>query len=273
MPLAPIRDGLNLYYEDHGPRDAPAVILIRGTGADGTRWMPQVDAYKDEFRVVIFDNRGVGRSDTPAGPYHVTDMAADTFGLMAHLGIDQAHLSGSSLGGAVALQMACDAPATTLSLQLHSSWLATRGYLEYSLGLLDKLLEVGGTSFYYEAALPLLFSASFLSSDYERLQAILANMRANTATLEGLSGQIAANLSHDLSRVAGDLDVPALVTVGELDVLTPVAAAEELAEVIPGAELVVFSGGSHLVTMESPKEFNEVTLQWLRKVDSNLSRR
>lgn len=266
MPHATIGHGLRLYYEEFGDFDAPSLVLIRGTGADGTRWMPQVEHYRDEFRVVIFDNRGVGKSDTPKGPYSVAQMADDTTALMERLGIESAHLSGSSLGGAIALHIACTEPQRVLTLQLHSSWLATRGYTRFSLGLLDRFLEVGGTDFYYEAVLPLLFSPRFMSTDPDRLMSILDHMKKNTASLEGLAGQIAANLSHDLSEEAPSVTAPTLVTVGELDYLLPVAASEELADAIPGAELVVFPGGPHLVTMESPNDFNRVTLEWLRKV-------
>lgn len=267
MPKVMITDQLGLHVQEFGPPDAPVILLIRGTGADGSRWMPQVEAYRDEFRTVIFDNRGAGLSDTPAGPYTVKDLADDTIALMDKLGIERCHLSGSSLGGAVALQMTVDHPDRALSLQLHSSWLATRGYTRFSLGLLKRFLDVGGTDFYYEAALPLLFSPAFMSSDPDRLMAILAHMKSHSATTEGLSGQIEANLTHDLSARAHEVRVPTLVTVGELDYLLPVAASQELADAIPGAELVVFAHRPHLVTMESPDEFNAVTLQWLRGLD------
>lgn len=266
MPRVHIDDDLELYYEQHGSTDLPALILIRGTGADGTRWMPQVEAYQNDFRCIIFDNRGVGKSDKPSGPYTVGEMAADTLALMDALEIERAHLSGSSLGGAIALHMACEWPDRVSSLQLHSSWLATRGYTEYSLGLLNRFLDVGGVDFYYEAALPLLFSPSFMSRDPERLFEILAHMKGNPASHEGLSAQLAANMSHDLADRARSVQVPTLVTVGELDYLLPVAASEELADAIPGAEIVVFPGGPHLVTMESPDAFNQVTHDWLRKV-------
>jgi pimeloyl-ACP methyl ester carboxylesterase len=264
MPLAPIADDLELHYERFGTATGVPVVFIRGTGADGSRWMPQVHAYANEFPVVIFDNRGVGRSASPPPPYTVEQMAGDTLRLLDHLEIDECHLSGSSLGGAIALRLAADHPERVRSLQLHSSWLATDGYTRYSLGLLQQLFEAGGPSFYYAATLPLLFSARFLSSDQKRLDAILANMRANTASVDGLAGQIAANLSNDLRSAAASVRVPTLVTVGELDLLCPVAASEELAAAIEGAELVVFDGAAHLASMEVADRFNDVTLAWLR---------
>ena len=139
MPRARLADGLELNYELFGDAAAPAVVLVRGTGADGTRWMPQVEAYRDEFRVLIFDNRGVGGSDTPPGPYTVADMAGDTVALLDILGIERCHLSGSSLGGAICAHIAIEHPQRVRSLQMHSSWLATRGYTAYSLGLLQQL--------------------------------------------------------------------------------------------------------------------------------------
>ena len=267
MPRARLADGLELNYELFGDADAAAVVLVRGTGADGTRWMPQVEAYRSEFRVLIFDNRGVGGSDSPPGPYSVADMAADTVGLLDELGIERCHLSGSSLGGAICAHIAIEHAERVRSLQLHSSWLVTRGYTAYSLGLLKRFLEVGGVEFYYEAALPLLFSPAFMSREHERLMGVLEHMKSHPATFDGLLGQLHANLSHDISTRAAEIAVPTLVTVGELDYLLPVAESEELQRAIPNAELVVFPGGPHLVTMETPDRFNEVTLAWLRKVD------
>ena len=189
---------------------------------------------------LIFDNRGVGESDTPPGPYSVAEMAADTVGLLDVLGIDQCHLSGSSLGGAVCAHIAIQRPERVISLQPHSSWLATRGYTAYSLGLLKRFLITGGVDFYYEAALPLLFSPQFMTPEHERLMGILAHMKAHPATYDGLLGQLEANLTHDVSDRAGEITAPTLVTVGELDYLLPVAASEELQRAIPDAELVVF---------------------------------
>ena len=263
MPFAQSNDA-NIYYEEHGDGDKPTVLFIRGTGADGTRWMPQVEAYKPYVRCVIFDGRGVGRSDTTPPPYTVAQMAGDTIAIMDHIGLDSAHVSGSSLGGAIGLHMAVHAPERVSTLQLHSSWLATRGFSEYSLGLLKKILLAGGTDFYYDATLPLLFSPSYMMDNFDDLMKILAHMKANPATHDGLLGQIEANLSYDMSAEASRVRVPTLITVGDLDYLLPVSYSEELHDAIDGSELVVFPGCGHLVTMENSADFNTTTLDWLR---------
>lgn len=267
-----VKPNFMMHYEEFGSRRNPSVVLIRGTGADSSRWMPQVNAYKDEFHVVIFDNRGTGKSDTTKGPYTVGQMADDTLCLLDTLDIETCHLSGSSLGGAIALHLAIHNTNRVGSLQMHSSWLATRGYTEFSLNLLKKFLKLGGIDFYYEATLPLLFSPQFLAEDFDRLKSLLAHMRANAASPEGLMAQIDANLTYDLSERAKNVKIPTLVTVGEADYLLPVTASQEIVKEIQGASLVVFNGGPHLVTMESSKEFNEVTLKWMRENCVNVPR-
>ena len=78
--------------------------------------------------------------------------------------------------------------------------------------------------------------------------------------------QIAANHSHDLSKRIGEVDVPTLITVGELDYLLPVSSSEELHRLLPGSELVIFERAGHLASMEASEEFNAVTLDFLRRV-------
>lgn len=255
--------GVTLAFEEFGDPSAPTMVFIRGTGASGNRWMPQVEAYKDRYRCVIVDNRGAGASSAPPPPYTVQDMADDTIDLMNHLGIDSAHLSGSSLGGAIALRVAAQHPERARTLQLHSSWLVTDGYARYSLNLLKTFLVTGGVDFYYEATIPLLFSPSFLGSQFDRIAGILESMRSSAAPLDGLLGQIEANLSHDGRDDAATIRLPTLITVGELDLLLPVSEARRLHDAIQGSRFHIFQGGGHLVSMESVPDFNQLTLEWL----------
>jgi len=255
--------GVDIAYEEFGDKDAPVVLFIRGTGAAGNRWMPQVEGYKSTYRCIIFDNRGAGASSSPPPPYTVADMALDTVELMDHLDVASAHLSGSSLGGAIAVQIAATHPSRVRSLQVHSSWLAPDQYAGYSLNLLRTLLVTGGVNFYYEATIPLLFSPAFLTGSYDKLSGILEGMRAHAATYDGLLGQIDANVTHDGRDAVTKITTPTLVTVGELDLLLPASESLRLHEAIPGSEFHVFPGGGHLVSMESSEDFNTVTLDWL----------
>ena len=128
MPRIEVSTGVSLHYEWYGEADGPPVVFIRGTGADSSRWMPQVNEYKDTYRTLIFDNRGVGKSDSPEGSYTVDMMARDSVALLDALNVDTCHLSGLSLGAAIAAQIAITCPERVTTLQLHGGWAKTHGY-------------------------------------------------------------------------------------------------------------------------------------------------
>src|SRR6058998_2538913 len=93
-------NGVDLWVEQEGEGDD--VLFISGLADEGACWVDQVAGLSDRYRVTIFDNRGVGRSSTPDGDFTIGDFAADTAALMDALGIEQAHVVGSSMGGAIA---------------------------------------------------------------------------------------------------------------------------------------------------------------------------
>lgn len=266
MPKVTLDTGVSLYYEWHGePGDEQPVVFIRGTGAAGNRWMPQVEAYIDSYQCLIFDNRGSGESDAPEGPYTVEQMADDTVKLLDQLGVEQAHISGLSLGGAIAQDLAVRFPARVATLQLHGTWARTHGYARMYLTFLKRMLEEGGTDLYYEGALLYLFPPDHITEHYDEVMDVLARMKEHASSPVGLLGQIEANLSHDLLDEVGQITAPTLVTVGELDMCIPPFFSRELHEAIPGSELVIFDGGSHLFGLQDPDTFNTVTLDWLRR--------
>src|SRR5215212_2886942 len=91
---------VELYYEEHGNGDP--LLLVMGLAADSTAWLFQLPAFSERYRTIVFDNRGVGRSAKPAGPYTIHQMADDAAALLGELGIDRAHVVGVSMGGMIA---------------------------------------------------------------------------------------------------------------------------------------------------------------------------
>lgn len=264
MPNQEVATGVSLYYEWHGEEnDGLPVVFIRGTGAAGSRWLPQVEEYVSRYRCLIFDNRGSGLSAQPPGPYTVEMMTNDAMALLDTLGVERAHISGLSLGGAIALDMAIRAPERVATLQLHGTWARTHGYARMYLGFLKTMLESGDTDLYYEGALLYLFPPDYATENYDRLMGILAGMKANASETVGLMGQIEANLTHDVADHLGEITAPTLITVGELDMCIPPYFSRELHDAIPGSELVVFPGGGHLFGIQDPATFNGATLEWL----------
>ena len=89
---------IEIYYEIHG--EGYPLVLIAGLGCDMSIWDPILDLLKRHFKIIIFDNRGVGRSSSPSQPYTISDMALDTWNLIAKLELHKPHVLGHSMGGA-----------------------------------------------------------------------------------------------------------------------------------------------------------------------------
>ena len=263
-----ISTGVDLYYEWHGTADGPPVVFVRGTGADSSRWLPQVADYESRYRCLIFDNRGSGKSESPPGPYDVAMMAEDTIALLDTLEVDACHLSGLSLGGAIAMNIAIEHPERVTTLQLHGTWAKTHGYAQMYLSLLKRFVEAGGLDLYYEGALLYLFPPEYITDQYNEVTQALERMKANSSPVEGLMGQLEANLTHDELDRLHQISAPTLVTVGELDMCLPPLFSREVADAIPNAELVVFPGGSHLFGLQDPETFNSTTLDWLARQEA-----
>ncbi|MEX0998454.1 MAG: alpha/beta fold hydrolase, partial [Thermodesulfobacteriota bacterium] len=118
MPYAQV-NGVKLYYEVHGEGDP--VILICGLGSQLQSWATQVPIYSKHFKVIVFDNRGSGKSDKPEEKYLTSDMADDTAALMEELGIESAHIVGKSMGGMIAQWLAIKYPKKVQKLVLGCS--------------------------------------------------------------------------------------------------------------------------------------------------------
>ena len=96
---------------------------------------------------------------------------------------------------------------------------------------------------------------------------MLDNMKKNSSPIEGMRGQLDANMSHDISDHLGKISTPTLVTVGEIDMCLPPSFSRERADGIPNSELIIFPGGSHLFGVQDPATFNRITLDWLERVN------
>ena len=118
MPKANIRD-MEIYYEEYG--QGTPLVMILGLGQDTATWSFQIPELSNRLRLIVFDNRDCGKSSRCLDDYTTRTMAQDTIGLMDHLGIDQAHICGTSMGGMIAQQVVLMAPERVNSLILAST--------------------------------------------------------------------------------------------------------------------------------------------------------
>jgi 3-oxoadipate enol-lactonase len=256
-------DGIRLHYEAVGRRGGAPVLMIQGLGTDKHGWDLQRVALSPRYRTIALDNRGAGRTDKPYGPYSLEQMAEDAIAVLDHAGIESAHVMGASMGGAIAQVLALSHPHRVRSLVLactacrHLPW---RRELLHDWATIATERGMGAMA--ADAARWVIGPRSF-----RRIWPLLGwfGPLAYNRPAHAFVAQVEAILATDdsLSELLGTIAVPTLVVVGNQDILTPRGDSEELAERIPGAELVVISGAAHGLMVEHASTFNRVLLDFL----------
>lgn len=256
-------NGARLYYETHG--SGPAVLLITGFAAEGRRWKAQVNALLPHYQVITLDNRGVGQSDAPLGPYTTTSMAEDCVHLLNHLHIDRAHVCGYSLGGRIAQMIAVHYPDTVDRLILASTGMTSYPVAHFVLQNYIQMLKQKLPDYYHiRALLPWFYSAELFSNltKVERLCQLLHKQRPlNT---DGLQGQLDAVTTHAPGEHLRHIKQPTLITSAPQDLLCPVAYSDALLAYIPHAKRYIMPRGSHGSIQEYPNDFNACLLPFLQ---------
>ncbi|MFT4040623.1 MAG: alpha/beta fold hydrolase [Thermomicrobiales bacterium] len=251
MPLFETDAG-DLYFEVMG--DGPPLLLIAGFSGNTTGWLPLQPALAEHFTLIMFDNRGAGRSATPPGPYTIPQMAGDAVALLDHLGVDRAHVLGSSMGGMIAQELALQHPSRVDKLVLNVTAArpspVLRRFCEANIWAIEQGMSPEDRMFW---VLPWMASPAIMT-DHEKVARTLAVRLANPwpAPGAGMIAQAQAIMAHDALARVGQIAAPTLVLAAAEDILTPVAGARELAEAIPGAQLQVLPRGSHVTAAEYP---------------------
>ncbi len=255
-------NGVELRVEEIGA--GPPLLLVMGLGASLETWIAQREALAAHYRVILFDNRGAGESETPPPPWTVPDMAADAVGVLDALGIARAHVLGVSMGGMIAQEMAIRFPERVDRMVVAVSF-ARPDPLRRAFLLFRRWARLQGADLVQEgvANLPWLVSPTVLNAP-DRLEEILGIVGTMPLMApEAYSHQVDAILEHDTLARLDRVRAPTLVLAAAEDVLTPVSLSREIAEGIRGARLVVLPRGNHAVQIEDPAAFNAAVLRFL----------
>jgi pimeloyl-ACP methyl ester carboxylesterase len=252
MPVARSGD-TELYWESTGA-GAP-VLLVMGLGMNATGWWRTVPVLAESFRVLAFDNRGVGRSARPPGPYSVAQMADDAVAVLEAAGEASAHVHGISLGGMIAQEIAIRHPGRVRSLVLGCT---TPGGARAVPAAAETLafFERRGRMPAEEAvwaSVPYNYGPATRRDHGERITQDIAQRLRFPIEPEPYRAQLAAALGHDAHDRLGDLTAPTLVIHGTEDVMVLPANGRLLAEAIPGAELLDGPGAGHLYPTDAPE--------------------
>jgi pimeloyl-ACP methyl ester carboxylesterase len=262
MPTV-ISSGIRVAYEEHG-RGEP-LVLIMGLGADGSLWEEHVKDYAQHFRCILVDNRGAGNSDKPAGPYTTAMMAEDVVGLMNVLGIVEARVAGISMGSAIAQELALRHPRKVRSLVLISSWARCDRYMREVFEQFLRLRAVVSAEHFMQLLQLWIFTPRHFDTHFDDLIEGRRQAHFNPMPPHALAAQCAACAGHDTLERLAKLLQPALLTVGDADIFTPLHCTQAMHERMPNAELLVFPGSGHCHHWEALDEFNARTTAFLLK--------
>ena len=254
-------NGINLYYEVHG--EGYPVVLISGLGSQGQSWDTQVPIYSKHYKVVVFDNRGAGKSDKPSAPYTTEQMADDTAALMDALSIDEAHIVGKSMGGMVAQWLAIKYPEKVNRIVMGCS---SGSRDKVGNGILKMGREIAskvGLRAVWFMALHLGYSRSYIEQNIDRLNKVSELLVEDPEALEGYIGQSFACEGHNTIDLLPTIKAPTFVMMGDSDLITAPARTKELCDLIPKAELCVFSDVGHGFWRERQQEVDSLVLHFL----------
>ncbi|HUQ65572.1 MAG TPA: alpha/beta fold hydrolase [Flavitalea sp.] len=257
--------GSKIYYHERGKGEP--LVLIMGFGADGPVWNKHVAVYENHFRCIILDNRGVGKSDQPKGPYTTAMMAADTVAVMDHAGVKIARVAGISMGGAIAQELAIRYPGRVKSLMLVSTWAKFNNYAATVYENLKKIRATAPPEVYMELLQLWIFAPPYFESESALLKNDVISYRDSKEkqTRDGFDGQLDACIHHDSTDRLNKINTPTLVTVGLMDIFTPPAFSEVLHKGIKNSSFSTYPEGGHVHHWEDLERFNKESLDFLLK--------
>jgi pimeloyl-ACP methyl ester carboxylesterase len=254
-------------YSDEGTGE-PAAVLLVGFGLDRSAWNPQLRALAEQRRVIAPDPRGAGASSDPGETLGLEALAADVVELLGSLEIERADLVGTSLGCAVALEVALRAPERVQRLVLVSPAVEPDARLLAALGSIASVARSGDVDARVSAMLPWFFGRAFLGDEARlaRAHAALAQIaqRVPVRTLERQRRALADWLGTRRSDIA-KLEHETLVLVGSDDALTPLEHARAVVDALPSARLCVLDGVGHAPMVEAPERLESLLSEFLAR--------
>lgn len=260
-------NGIDLYYELHGPETADVLVLSNGIFMSTASWKFQVDAISRHFRVLVYDCRGMWRSDHPAGPYSMEQHADDLAGLLDGLGIKAAHFGGISYGAEVSMMFALRHPQMVLSLILASTVSQLDPLLRHIAASWDAALSTCDAGTLFDVTLPYNFSEEYIRNNPALLE--VSRKRFAEMDLQSATRLMDAFKQVNFTGKLTAIKAPCLVINAENDILKTRKYSEIIADAIPSAEFAVIPHAGHACCLEQPGIFNTLVLGFLLKHSMN----
>jgi pimeloyl-ACP methyl ester carboxylesterase len=258
-------NGIDIHYRSYGTGEP--LLMIMGLGANADWWGDNfIEPLADAFEVVVFDNRGAGRSGKPEGPYSISLMASDTAGLMEHLGWDSANIAGLSMGGMIAQQLTLDHPEKVRKLVLMSTNCGGREQTTAEpevYQLLNAPRETLTDEQIARASLYLIFPFQYINDNPDLMEEVVKIICIAPTPLSCYIEQLKAVSKWSIYTRLDELRLPTLILSGSEDILIPPANSRVLHEKISGSRLVELPGGGHQINIMFPEKVTGEILEFL----------
>jgi 3-oxoadipate enol-lactonase len=250
---------VRIAWEERG--SGRTLLLIQGLGYARWSWDPIVPGLAQRYRVVFFDNRGIGGSDKPAGPYTAREMAGDALQVLDEAGIERAHVLGASLGGMIAQQLAVAAPERVDKLVLCCTTPGGAASVPMPDVTVQLFAEAG--SLPPEVALRrFVENALAPGAQPELVEELYRRRLENPPDPVGWPAQAAAGMSF--AGVDGAIEAPTLLVTGTEDNVVDPRNTDVLAERLPGARVERLPGTGHLFFWEQPDAVVRIVTEFLQ---------
>jgi aminoacrylate hydrolase len=260
-----LAEAAGLYYELHGPENAPPLILSSGLGGSASYWAPNLPALAGHYRVLVYDHRGTGRSDR-ALPEVVTvdDFADDMLALMDALGWARASIVGHAAGGVAGLALALKVPERLDKLVVVNGWAKADPHFLRCFEARLNLLRHAGVEAFLRAQPIFLFPAEWISAHTAELDAELPHQIAGFPGITTMERRIAALAAFDMSHAVGTLRASILALSSHDDMLVPWTCSDALAALNPRIRQAGMAWGGHACNITDPDTFDRIVLDFLR---------
>ncbi len=256
-------NGIQLYYEVHGPPDADVLVLSNGVLMSTASWAYQTPVLSQHYRLLLYDCRGMWQSDHPVGPYTMELHADDLAALLARLDIGLAHIGGTSYGAEISLAFALKYPERTQSLIVTSAVSQVDAQLKGMIDAWAYAARARDPEMLYQVVYPLTFSEAWIADNQEALA--LARERYELLDMDAFLELLRCFSGLDLTARLHQISAPTLIVVGEEDALKPRKYSEIMAAEIPDTEYAIIPRAGHAAMWEQAGVFNSLVLGFLAK--------
>ena len=264
-------NNLSVSYNDHGPDDAPVIIFIHGFPLNKSMWDIQVEALKENYRVIAYDIRGHGNSDPGIDEFFIELFVLDLLRLMEKLKIEKSMLCGLSLGGYIALNAVLKYPDRFDGLILNDTQcIADTPEIKENRCIAIINIKEKGVEQYADESVKKLFA----SESFTKKKNVITEVKD---MIISTTKQSLCNTLHALAErketcdQLPEINIPVLIMVGKEDKITPIAAAQQMHEKILNSKLEIIQQAGHLSNLENPTAFNTHLVKFLELVGKRSS--